>query len=48
MPVPLDFMPLVLGAAGATVGVVLTPIVAPAALGVVGFGAAGPVAGESR
>ncbi len=48
MPVPLGFIPLVLGAAGATAGVVLTPIVAPAALGVVGFSAAGPVAGEPR
>lgn len=32
-------------AASATVGVILTPVVAPAAVGVVGFGAAGPVAG---
>ncbi len=48
MPVPLVFVPLVWGAACATAGVVLTPIVAPAALGVVGFSAAGPVAGESR
>jgi hypothetical protein len=37
-----------MGAAGATVGIILTPLVAPAALGVVGFGAAGPVAGESH
>jgi hypothetical protein len=44
----LDFAPLVMGAAGATVGIILTPLVAPAALGVVGFGAAGPVAGESH
>jgi hypothetical protein len=28
-------------------GAVLTPLVAPAALGVIGFSAAGPVAGES-
>ncbi len=48
MPVSLVFIPLVLGAAGATAGVVLTPIVGPAVLGVVGFGAAGPVAGEFR
>ncbi len=37
-----------MGAAGAAVGVILTPIVAPTALGVVGFGASGPVAGELR
>jgi len=37
------FYPLV--AAGATAGVLLTPILAPAALGVVGFSALGPVAG---
>ncbi|KAI9465363.1 hypothetical protein BJY52DRAFT_1221020 [Lactarius psammicola] len=40
-----SIIPLVVIAAGATTGVVLTPIVAPAALGVVGFSAAGPVAG---
>jgi len=34
-------------AIGVTAGVVLTPFVAPAALGVVGFSAAGPVAGMS-
>ena len=36
-----------MGAAGATASIFLTPVLAPAALGVVGFGAAGPVAGES-
>ncbi len=33
-------------AAGATLGIVLTPIVTPAVLGAVGFSAVGPVAGE--
>ena len=43
----LDNLRLVVGAAaGACVGVLLTPIVAPIALGVVGFGAAGPILGE--
>lgn len=37
-----------MGAAGATTAVVLTPLVATAALGVVGFSAAGPVAGKPR
>ena len=41
----LDLIPLAMFAASATVGVILTPVVAPAAVGVVGFGAAGPVAG---
>ncbi len=36
---------LAICAATATTGVVLTPFVAPVLLGVVGFGAAGPVAG---
>jgi len=31
--------------AGAVTGVLLAPVVAPAVVGVVGFGAAGPVAG---
>lgn len=34
-------------AIGATAGVLLTPVVAPAVLGVVGLSAAGPVAGMS-
>ncbi|KAH9058268.1 hypothetical protein EDB87DRAFT_1685406 [Lactarius vividus] len=42
----VNFIPLLLGATGATAGVVLAPIVASAALGVVGFSAAGPVAGS--
>jgi len=33
-------------AGGAIAGAVLAPVVAPAALGVIGFGAAGPVAGR--
>lgn len=33
-------------AGGAIAGAVLAPVVAPAALGVIGFGAAGPVAGS--
>ncbi|KDQ60058.1 hypothetical protein JAAARDRAFT_205101 [Jaapia argillacea MUCL 33604] len=36
---------LIRGAAGAAAGICLAPIIAPAALGIVGFGAAGPVAG---
>jgi len=48
--VHLDFLPLVIGTAvtGATAGIFLTPIVAPAVLGMVGFGAGGTVAGEPR
>ena len=42
----LDSIPLVVGAAGAIAGVALTPVVAPLALGWVGFGALGPIAGE--
>ena len=33
--------------AGTTTSIVLAPILAPAVLGIVGFGAAGPVAGNS-
>jgi hypothetical protein len=36
--------PLIVG--GAIAGVLLTPVVAPIALGALGFGAAGPIAGE--
>ena len=36
---------MALGAVGAATGVALTPFVAPVMLGVVGFSAAGPVAG---
>ena len=42
----LDNLRLVGTVAGACAGVLLTPIVAPIALGAVGFGAAGPIAGE--
>ena len=35
-----------MGAAGATASILLAPVLAPVALGVVGFGAAGPIAGE--
>ena len=42
----LDNLRLVGTVAGACAGVLLTPIVAPNALGAVGFGAAGPIAGE--
>ncbi|KAK0480229.1 adaptin N terminal region-domain-containing protein [Armillaria novae-zelandiae] len=35
----------VIGASATAAGVILTPIIASAALGIVGFGAAGPVAG---
>ena len=43
----LDNLRLVAGAAaGACAGVLLIPIAAPIALGVLGFGAAGPIAGE--
>ncbi len=45
MPVPLVFIPLVLGAAGAIAGIVLAPFVALAAVGVAGFGAAGAIVG---
>ncbi|KAH9067535.1 hypothetical protein EDB87DRAFT_3643 [Lactarius vividus] len=41
----LDILRLALGAAGATAGVFLVPLVTTAGLGVVGFSAAGPVAG---
>lgn len=37
-----------MAAVGATASLILTPIVAPAALGVVGFSAAGPVACKPR
>ncbi len=33
-------------AMGAAVGALLTPVVAPAALGLIGFSAVGPVAGK--
>jgi hypothetical protein len=37
---------LAIGAATTATGVALTPFVAPVVLGVVGFSAAGPVAGK--
>ena len=37
---------IAIGAAGAGTSAVLVPFLAPVALGLVGFGAAGPVAGE--
>jgi len=39
-------MPLAMGLTAGVVGVVLTPVVVSAGLGVVGFSAAGPVAGK--
>jgi hypothetical protein len=38
--------PLAIGTAGAIAGAVLTPLLVPVGLGFIGFGAAGPVAGE--
>ncbi|KAH8994542.1 hypothetical protein EDB92DRAFT_1849784 [Lactarius akahatsu] len=46
-PSHLDPRNLFMAAAGAVLGVVLTPIVAPVFLGIVGFGAAGPIAGTA-
>ena len=43
----LDTRPLVVGVGAATVTVILTPIIAPAVLSLLGFGAIGPVAGKS-
>ena len=43
----LDVLPVVVGIGAAAVGIILTPIVAPAVLSVLGFGAAGPIAGKS-
>lgn len=40
-------LPLVVGVGAAAVGAVLTPIVVPVGLGMVGFGARGPMAGKS-
>ncbi|KAI9465367.1 hypothetical protein BJY52DRAFT_683695 [Lactarius psammicola] len=42
-----NIQPLVFGAAGAVLGVVLTPIMVPAILGLFGFSAIGPVAGTA-
>ena len=43
----LDTLPLVVGVGAAAVTIILTPIVAPAVLSTLGFGAIGPVAGKS-
>ena len=45
--VHLDTLPLVVGISAAAVTIILTPIVAPAVLSTLGFGAIGPVAGKS-
>ncbi|KAH9046770.1 hypothetical protein EDB84DRAFT_1464251 [Lactarius hengduanensis] len=42
-----DHRNLFMAAAGAVLGVVLTPIVTPALLGLIGFSAAGPVVGTA-
>ena len=38
---------MVVGVSAAAVGIILTPIIAPAVLSMLGFGAAGPIAGKS-
>jgi len=43
----LDMLPLVVGVGAAAVTIILTPVIAPAGLSMLGFGAAGPVAGKS-
>lgn len=40
-------LPLAVGIGGAAIGAALTPILAPAGLSLLGFGAAGPVVGKS-
>ncbi|KAI0037899.1 hypothetical protein FA95DRAFT_1568002 [Auriscalpium vulgare] len=40
-------VPVIAAAAGLAIGAVLTPIAAPAVVGLWGFGAAGPVAGTA-
>jgi hypothetical protein len=42
----LDVLPLAAGVSAAAVGAALTPIIAPPALGMLGFSAAGPVASK--
>jgi len=39
-------LPIVVGLGAAVVGVALTPIIAPAGLSMLGFSAAGPIAGK--
>ncbi len=48
MPSHSDILRLAMGAAGATMGIFLATLVTIAGLGLVGFSAAGPVAGEPR
>jgi len=43
----LDTVPLIVGIGVAVVVAILLPIVAPALLGMIGFGALGPIAGKS-
>lgn len=45
--VQLDTLPLAVGISAAAVTIILTPIIAPAVLSTLGFGAIGPVAGKS-
>jgi hypothetical protein len=40
-------LPIAAGIGGAAVSVVLTPVLAPAGLSLLGFSAAGPIAGKS-
>jgi hypothetical protein len=44
---PLEILPIAVGVGGAAVGAILTPILAPAGLSLLGFSAAGPIAGKS-
>jgi hypothetical protein len=46
--VRLDVLPVVVGVGAAAVGIILTPIIAPAVLSMLGFGAAGPIAGKYK
>jgi len=43
----LDMLPLIVGIGVAVVVAILLPIVFPALLGIIGFGALGPIAGKS-
>jgi hypothetical protein len=42
----LDMLPIAVGVGAAAVGAVLTPIIVPAGLSMLGFSAAGTVAGK--
>jgi hypothetical protein len=44
----LDTLPLVVGVGAAAITIILTPIIAPAILSTLGFGAVGPIAGKSK